>query len=662
VGFKRTFAGFCAAAALLACGGAAQPATDVVSLPSQTRGAGGDDSIAFAPSTGKDEQTAAVPILHSDPTWGARTALVTIVEFADFQCPYCAKAADTIEHLRKEYSQHDLRLVYKHEPLPFHPEAKPCAEAAETVHALGGNAAFWTFYDLAFHDQRNLGMPSYEAWAQQSGVSVGAFRDAMRSHRFESKVDDDNDLAKLLGVSGAPGFFVNGIRIAGAQPIEKFRAAIDAELAASKEKLAKGVAAEDLYMVAAKENYRKEEDQDDEPDSKTVWKVALGTSAQLGSKTALVTIVEFSDFQCPYCKRVQPTLQQVKSAYGADVRLVFKHMPLPFHPRAEPAAELALEARAEKGDTGFWSAHDKLFDAQPKLEDADLDRVATELHLDLAKVHAAITAKKYAATIQTDQDQGDDIQANGTPHFFIDGRRVVGAVGFDKFKTIIDEELVKARALVAAGTKPENVYDELTKNGQTPPPPAQKTIVLSGAAAMKGVASAQVTIVELSDFQCPFCKRAEDTLADVLKAYPTKVKLVWRHFPLRTMHAQAELAAEAGVEAFKQKGNDGFWKLHDALYAHQSDPDGLERAQIEGYAQKIGLDMSKLRTALDTGHNAGVVDADVKSGEDAGLTGAPAFFIGTGAATGSWTAYYISGAQPLAKFRKVIDLSLGAHP
>jgi protein-disulfide isomerase len=652
-----------AAAIVLACGGAAQAPAESVTLPQQQPGVvADDDALALATSIGgKDERGAAVPVMVNDPVWGSRSAPVTIVEFADFQCPFCSRAAATVEDLKKEYGERTLRVVFKHEPLPMHAEAKPCAEAAETVRALGGNAAFWSFYNLAFHDQTNLGMASYERWARQSGVGLAAFRDALRTHRFETKVEDDHELAKQLGVNGTPAFFINGLRLGGAQPIDKFRKIVDEQVATAKAKLAGGVAAEDLYTTLAKLNYKSDDDDDDAPDTKTVWKVPLGTSPQLGPKTALVTIVEFSDFQCPYCKRVQPALQQIRTTYPADVRIVFKHMPLPFHPRARPAAELALEARAEKGDAGFWAAHDKLFDAQPQLDDADLDRVATDLHLDLAKVHAAITSNKYAQAIQHDEDDGDDFKASGTPHFFIDGRRLVGAQPFDKFKAIIEEELTKARALVAAGTKRESVYDELTKTGQTPPPPEQKTIVLSGTAAVKGLASAQVTIVELADFQCPYCKKVEDTIGDVLKAYPTKVKVVWRHMPL-SFHPQAELAAEASVEAFKQKGNDGFWKMHDALYAHQADPDGLERAQIDGYARTIGLDMTKLRTALDTGQNASVVDADAKAAQNAGVTGTPAFIIGKGNASGSFTGYYVSGAQPLAKFSKLVDLLLVAHP
>ena len=650
----------------VACGGAAGDGTEVVSLPHQASSASASSQIALAQSTGREERDTPIPITNADAVWGSRHAFVTLVEFSDFQCPFCSRAVDTVSQLQKDYGPEKLRVVFKHTPLQFHPNARPCAEAAQAVRMLGGNRAFWKFYELAFHDQQNLGDASYETWAQQSGVNVSAFRDALQAKRFSAKIDEDVELGRAIGVNGTPAFFINGVSLGGAQPADKFKAIIDAQLTAAKEKLSKGTSPDDLYAAISKENFKKPvDDDDDTTDTKTVWKLPLGTSPQLGPKTALVTIVEFSDFQCPYCKRVQPTLQQIKTTYGNDVRIVFKHDPLPFHPRAEPAAEVALEARAEKGDTGFWAAHDKLFDSQPNLDDADLEKVATDLKLDVAKVKTAISTHKYKSAIEADQSTADDFQASGTPHFFVDGRRLVGAQPFDKFKAVIDEELVKARALVAAGTKPENVYEELTKNGQSPPPPEQKTVTFTGAAPVKGPATAQVTIVELADFQDPYSKRVNDTLDEILKAYPTKVKLVWRNNPL-AFHPQAELAAESAFEVFKQKGSDGFWKMHAELFAHQADPGGLERASIDGYAKTLGVDMGKLRTSLDTASHANDVDADAKVAKAAGILSTPTFLIGKGNATGApWTAYYLAGAQPAAKLKKLVDLALlpaGSHP
>ena len=321
---------------------------------------------------------------------------------------------------------------------------------------------------------------------------------------------------------------------------------------------------------------------------------------------------------------------------------------LSFHPRAEPAAELAREARAQKGDKGFWDAHDKIFDIQPKLEDADLEGVAKDLGLNVDKVKDAIKTKKYKKEIDADMELADDVQASGTPHFFVNGRRLVGAQPFEKFKKVIDEEITKAQGLLGKGVKPEALYDEMIKDGKGAPEPEKKALALPVSAPSKGPASAKVTIQVISDFQCPFCGRGEDTVAEVVKNYGDKVRVVWRDLPL-DFHADAPLAAQAAREAFKQKGSDGFWKMHDLLFKNQKTEGGLKREALDKYAGEIGLDASKFKAALDSGTHKAVVEADKKAAQDAGIQGTPGFII---------NGYFINGAQPYPKFKKVIDRAL----
>jgi protein-disulfide isomerase len=152
-----------------------------------------------------------------------------------------------------------------------------------------------------------------------------------------------------------------------------------------------------------------------------------------------------------------------------------------------------------------------------------------------------------------------------------------------------------------------------------------------------------------SDFQCPFCKRVEPTLAAIEKEYGDKVKFVWRNMPL-PFHADAPLAAEAAMEAFAQKGNAGFWKMHDKLFEAQgSSEDAIKRPGLEKIAQDIGLDMTKFKAALDSSPHKAKIDADNKIGNDAGINGTPAFVI---------NGYYLSGAQPDAAFKKLITRAL----
>ncbi len=621
--------------------------------------AGGDITADSSEAGGAwSDEESPIPISSKDPMWGKRDAPVTIVQFSDFQCPFCSKVEPAIDQVKSTYGPDKVRIVWKNKPLSFHPNAKPAAEAAAGVFALKGNDAFWKFHDTAFKNQSALSRASYETWAQASGVDMAQFKAGLDSHKWAAKVEKDDAVSTQAGISGTPAALVNGVLVSGAQPFDKFKAVIDQELTKAQAKIASGTPKNHIYVVMSTENKKNapaqpaaDKGEDKKEDTTTVFKVPVGNSPSLGNPNALVTIIEFSDFQCPYCKRVEPTLKAVREKYGDKVRLVWKNEPLPFHPRAEPAAELAMEGQAEHGNKGFWDLHDRLFDSQPKIEDADLDTIAQAAGLDLGKVKDARTNHKYKALIDADNDLADDMQASGTPHFFVNGRRLVGAQPPEKFNAIIDEEIPKAQALLAKGTAPGALYDTLIKDGKGAPEIEKKTVALAPHAPARGNMNAKVTIQEFSDFQCPYCKRAEDAVNEVMKNYGDKIKFVWRNEPL-PMHQDAPLAAQAAMEAYKQKGNDGFWKMHDLLYANQPSQqaqDGLKREKLDTYAQQLGLDMDKWKAALDSQSHKAEVDADAKVGNDAGITGTPAFII---------NGYFINGAQPYAKFRKLIEKAL----
>lgn len=164
-----------------------------------------------------------------------------------------------------------------------------------------------------------------------------------------------------------------------------------------------------------------------------------------GGAKAPVTIVEFSDYQCPFCKRGEDSIQKVFDTYGDKVRIVFRDYPLPFHDRARPAAEAAACANAQGK---FWEYNKKLFANQNALSDDNLKRYAQDLGLDAAKFDECYAKKPYSAAIDKDLADGVMAGVNGTPAFFINGRPLSGAQPFEKFKEIIDEELA------ASATKP----------------------------------------------------------------------------------------------------------------------------------------------------------------------------------------------------------------
>jgi protein-disulfide isomerase len=171
-------------------------------------------------------------------------------------------------------------------------------------------------------------------------------------------------------------------------------------------------------------------------------KIASANRPVRGPSNSPVEIVEFADFQCPFCERAFPTVMQVLNTYGDRVHLVYRQFPLPNHPNARPAAEAAACA-AEQG--GFWPYHDRLFTNQSRLSDADLKEHAAQLGLDAKKFNACFDAKKYAKDVEDDIAVGTSAGINGTPAFYINGRELDGAQPFDAFKQVIDEELQAKR-------------------------------------------------------------------------------------------------------------------------------------------------------------------------------------------------------------------------
>ncbi len=157
-----------------------------------------------------------------------------------------------------------------------------------------------------------------------------------------------------------------------------------------------------------------------------------------GGAKAPVTIIEFSDYQCPFCGRAEGTVDQVMKTYGDKVRLVYRDFPLPMHPLARPASEAANCANAQGK---FWEYHAKLFANQTALSEDKLKEYAKDLGLDTAKFEACLAQKPFKAAIDKDIEDGSKVGVTGTPAFFINGRMLSGAQPFDKFKEVIDEEI-----------------------------------------------------------------------------------------------------------------------------------------------------------------------------------------------------------------------------
>jgi protein-disulfide isomerase len=157
-----------------------------------------------------------------------------------------------------------------------------------------------------------------------------------------------------------------------------------------------------------------------------------------GPKDAPVEIVEFSDFQCPFCQRANPTVDQVLKTYGDRIHFVYRHFPLPGHPNARPAAEAAACANAQGR---FWEYHDQLFAHPDQLTDADLKNHATAVGLDAGQFKTCVDTHQFKSEVDQDLLEAGDAGVTGTPAFFINGRSLEGAQPYEAFTQLIDEEL-----------------------------------------------------------------------------------------------------------------------------------------------------------------------------------------------------------------------------
>ena len=178
-------------------------------------------------------------------------------------------------------------------------------------------------------------------------------------------------------------------------------------------------------------------------DTNAVKRVDVSTDddPSIGPANAPVTIIEFSDYQCPYCQVwYNQVYQQLLASYPNKIRFVYRDLPLPMHPEAVPAAE-AADCAGEQN--AYWKYHDALFGQQYGLNRAAYEHYAADLGLDTKAFTACLDSQRYQAEIQADASDAGRVGISGTPSFVVNGRILVGALPFSDFKTVIDEELAK---------------------------------------------------------------------------------------------------------------------------------------------------------------------------------------------------------------------------
>lgn len=387
---------------------------------------------------------------------------------------------------------------------------------------------------------------------------------------------------------------------------------------------------------------------DTQTEKEKIYRVETGTSVFKGPENAPVTIINFSDFQCPFSKRSVNMMNDLMKKYDGKIKYVFKHFPLGFHKMAKPAALAAIAAHKQGK---FWEYYTVLYDNIKSINNENLIKWAEKLKLDMEKFDTDRNSPETGKILQNDMETGSKFGVRGTPTLFINGHKVVGADS-KKVESIIPGQIAAGERLIAKGVK--DVYSELTKDGlkqYIPPKRSPREISediysfdIPEHSPVWGNDEAVVTLILIDDFECPFCYRLYKTYEELKKEYGNKIRIAFINLPLN-FHKKAKLLAIGAMAAHRQ---DKFWEMYDLIFEHKNQwkkTDNVNEWLIEK-SKELGLDVVKFTGDLKSKTVKSFVESDIKLLKSKGLRGTPATFI---------NGRFISGAMPLTTFKQIID-------
>ncbi|MBM4359385.1 MAG: thioredoxin domain-containing protein [Deltaproteobacteria bacterium] len=418
---------------------------------SVSTGNASEPAVPPAPSPTVPEHAASQPAstpeiwkvpVGTSPVRGPKDALVTLVVFSDFECTFCKRLAPTLEELRTRYPK-DLRIVFKHRPLPFHPNAASAARLSIEAGKQGKDALFWKLHDALFA-AADLDRDALLALAKDAGMNVAKATKALDEEAHGDRIDEDGELADTLGDRGTPTSYINGVRVLGAKPLEAFVTEVEAALARARELTKQGVPRRRIYEQTIAGG-REGDDETMAPLERREAPPVTPATPTRGAASAPVTVHLFTDFECGFCNRAKPTLEKLEKRFKGKVRLAYHSLPLPMHANARAAARLALEAFAQRGNEGFWQAHDLLFDHQDALDRDSLLAHAKTLKLDVPKVAQALDDGRHDPAIDADITLANAAGIHGTPTFLVNGLEVRGAQPLAAFERAVKQELTSLK-------------------------------------------------------------------------------------------------------------------------------------------------------------------------------------------------------------------------
>ncbi len=402
------------------------------------------------PSSFPEEARVALPVLGSEPIWGTRNATLTWVFFGDLDCPYTRRAWRALETAKASFGD-DLRIVFRHRPLREHPNAQ---EAAQVLAGLARRRGSQAFFDVLHRAvQGDASLTAERLTALLGAAGFGDLKLSELSALGAPAVLADQQLAGQFAVRSTPYSFLNGQAVDGERSLPELERLLHDEQRTATWLAASGLPAGALYATRTTSNLT---GVGDAAESRAC--VPLGRAPARGPAEALVTLVEFSDFECQFCKRVEPTLQALLKRYPKALRLVWKDYPLPQHKSALLLANFAADAYRRGSGTGFWAVHDGLFASSDALDDGALGVLAGKAGLDGALLLISAHNGVHDAAIRSDMKLGAQLGVGGTPTFFANGRRIQGALPLEQFDALIREELQVAQRIVARGMPARDLY------------------------------------------------------------------------------------------------------------------------------------------------------------------------------------------------------------
>lgn len=351
--------------------------------------------------------------------------------------------------------------------------------------------------------------------------------------------------------------------------------------------------------------------------------VDTADAATRGPADAPVTLVMFSDFECPYCTNAIQIVNRLEKEYEGRLRFVYKAFPIDRHPYAMLGALMGYSALEQNK---FWPFHDLLYSGRALDEDV-LAEYATRAGLNLATVDEELENLRYGANLQRDLRQAKRLDVRSTPTFFINGRPLIGAQPIAEFREIIEQELRLARAWEAQGVAKDQLYAHATEFGYThvsyegAPTLNQDTVypVPIGASPTRGNASARLTVIAFSDFRCPYCTRGNATIEALRARYGDDMRVVYKYLPFQ---GPAATSAALGAWAAGEQGK--FWEFHDAMYTRGA---RFTLADLEETAAGLGLDVAKWYRDVESDEGKLHIRADIDLAKRLQITGTPTYFV-----------------------------------